>query len=168
MKKVYVLFIVLLLSCSAFAQIEKEFAKILATRDFRKVQPFCDNLPQSNYPKRGETINSCWVYLRDLAPGFKEGVFSLTHYARNSERHIFKMNILVSADTQIACYSFNHFVLRDKTQGGNMYDTLFKYSNDTLLNNLADAFKNTFGSTLAQKDLFLIQYRMVTHADVQE
>jgi len=155
MKRVTTLLILLLLSCSSFGQIEKEFAKVLSTRDFKKVQPFCDNLPQSNYPRKGETINSYWAYLRDLAPGFKEGVFNLSHYARNSERHIFKLTVIVSADTQIACYTFNHLVLRSPNEGGNMYDTLFKYSNDTLLNALSDSFKNTFGATLAKQDLFI-------------
>lgn len=152
MKKAQVLFIFLFVSFTSFGQIEKEFAKVLATKDFRKVQPFCDNLPQNNYPQKGETINSNWAYLRDLAPGYKEGVFDITHYARNSDRHFFKIKLIVAADTQIV---YCGFMYDNKNDGGNKYDTMFKYTNDTLLTNLDETFKATFGAPLDKKELFI-------------
>jgi hypothetical protein len=154
-KKLPILFALSLLSFGGFAQLQKQFGDLLATQDFRKLQPFCDNLPQKNYPKKGETIESYWAYLRDLAPGFREGVFSLTTYSRNAERRMYKINVLVAADTQIISYSFIHLISLENGESGRNFDTAFKFVNDTLCKRMSEVFKTTFGVPLNKKELFI-------------
>jgi hypothetical protein len=69
MKKITLLFLCIPFSLPAFVQPEKELDRILAQKNFTAFKSYCDSIGNSKSNNR-----SHWEYVRDIAPGFKEGI----------------------------------------------------------------------------------------------
>ncbi len=136
------------------SQIQEGAIRVLASKNFLSFQTFTDSFPIQNPGSRH------WTILRDLSPGFREGVFYFNEFgpkANDGSQRVFVFRVqLITHGNEIVHYYFGEKRSKKiKKEWVPYYDTLAHFRNDSLYTLLLSSFQNTYGGELKESELFV-------------
>lgn len=149
-----------ILTFKLFFQDKDDIKSALSTKDFLKLENCIEKLFDE------DKINGRWIYFREVAPGFNEGVFEFEQYIykngkKTSSLEGFQIK-LITSENEIVYYEFNDEKFKkvksswsDSEEWEKYYVPVEKFKNEKKINNLKESFKNNFQAELNEKELFL-------------
>ncbi|RBA29315.1 hypothetical protein [Flavobacterium tibetense] len=152
-----------LLTFRLFFQEKNDLPCVLSNKDFTELENCIKKLTVQ------DEIRGRWIYLRELSPDFKEGIFEYYQHIykdgkKSDSYEVFQIK-LITAENDIIHYEFseqkNKKVKSDWSDSyiwKPYYVLIERFKNEKKLNNLKTTFKNNFQAELNEKELFLKDY----------
>lgn len=148
------------LTFKLFFQNNDDIKSALSTKDFLKLENCIEKLFDE------DKINGRWIYFREVAPGFNEGVFEYYQYIYKNGKKTTSLECfqvkLITSENEIIYYEFNEEKNKkvksswsDSYEWEPYYELIEKFKNDKEIENLKTSFKNNFQAELNEKELFL-------------
>ena len=152
--KLLLIVITLFLALQTKAQPIPEINRLLKHKDFGALKSFIDNQPGNNVPIQ-------WVSLRDIMPGYQEGVVKIeemtpaTDSKHGNRMDYYYVNLLV-AQNAIFYYSFDstRYEKGPDAEWTSRRMPMSTYSDDKQNTGFENAFRQVYGDTLNHSMLF--------------
>lgn len=156
------------LSTQILAQPLQEIEQLLKFKEFVPLKKFIEKLPKSN-------VSIDWEALRTIVGDYKEGIIKIEEYLPAKDGtgggSINNYSIYVLANQKkIFYYKFTKTVYKNKgSERWEKYDTTIDYLKDNSeYSSFENFFKDTYGDTLHQNDLFQTSLVYGSHCGLGE
>jgi hypothetical protein len=148
------------LTFKLFFQEKNDLPSVLSNKDFTELENCIKKLTVQ------DEIRGRWIYLRELSPDFKEGIFEYYQYIykdgkKSDSYEVFQIK-LITAENEIIHHEFseqkNKKVKSDWSDSyiwKPYYVSIKKYKNEKKFSDLKTSFKSNFDAELNEEELFL-------------